>query len=465
MKCLRSYKYNVWFFLILLLLPLSLFGAVSTDECLGCHEGFKNFAHGNVTCQECHNDAASLPHKEKLAKPSCRACHQRTTKTHTSSIHGIKKVECKDCHIVHAGDKGKKTCNDCHKKTDHRSLPSKERHLTGLTCTSCHSIVKTSTMKVKIQTKDGVITQSGAIDLDGNNKVDASEWDNFQALLGKNVKGKYSINKDYTAGGDVHGVKKKPQACRTCHTDRRLFNHASLQFNGTVQFEIPVDPSIFIPEIPSIDSYWKTVHGRKGVRCSDCHISQDRIDDCVCIKCHKDIHKVYKHTIHAQKGATQCTHCHNPHRIEAYKELTAKERLAVCSRCHKDYIQTHAWLPNTILDFNHLECSTCHSPKSAKSMVFYLSARKGDKEEILSYESLEKLFEKNIRTTPLLDKNRDEVIDSRELTNFFSDIRKRHAENVFIGSSIVVTHVYHDYSVKRQKERVCGTSPRFGSFL
>jgi predicted CXXCH cytochrome family protein len=457
MKHLWSYPYNVWFFLLLLFLPLSVCGAINSEECLGCHDGFKHFSHGNATCQDCHKDAVSLPHKEKLTKPSCSACHQATAKTHTKSIHRIKKVECKSCHTVHAGDKGKKTCNDCHTKAEHRSLPSREKHLAALTCISCHGNAKTSVIKVKIQAKDGRIIQIGAVDLDGNNTIDAGEWDNLQALLGKNVKDKYSISKDYRADGDIHGVMKKPQACKTCHTERRLFNQAGLQFNGAVQFEIPVDPSIFIPEIPSIDSYWKTVHGRKGVRCSDCHISQDRIDDCVCIKCHKDIHKVYKHTIHAQKGATQCTHCHNPHRIEAYKELTAKERLAVCSRCHKDYIQKHAWLPNTILHFNHLECSTCHSPEFAKSMVFYLSARKGGQEEILSYENLENLFEKNVRITPLLDKSRDEVIDSRELTNFFSDIRKRHAENVFIGSSIVVTRVYHDYSVKRQKERVCGT--------
>jgi predicted CXXCH cytochrome family protein len=339
----------------------------------------------------------------------------------------------------------------------HSSLPSKEKHLAALTCISCHGNAKTSVIKVKIQAKGGGIIQRGAVDLDGNNTIDAGEWDNLQALLGKNLKGTYSISKDYAVGADIHGVMKKPQACKTCHTDRQLFNQARLQFKGATQFEIPVDPSIFIPDIPPIDSYQKTVHGRKGVRCSDCHVSQEKIDDYACIRCHKEIYGVYKHTIHVQKGATQCTHCHNPHRIEAYKELSAKERLAVCSRCHKDYIQTHAWLPNTILHFNHLECSTCHSPESAKSMVFYLGAKKGDQEEILSYESLENLFEKNVRIAPLVDKNRDELIDSRELTNFFTDVRKRLVGNVFIGSSIVVTRVHHDYSQKRQRERICAT--------
>jgi hypothetical protein len=90
-------------------------------------------------------------------------------------------------------------------------------------------------------------------------------------------------------------------------------------------------------------------------------------------------------------------------------------------------------------------------------MVFYLSTRKGDQEEILSYENLESLFEKDARIAPLLDKNGNGAIDSIELANFFTDVRKRLAGNALIGSSIIVTSVYHDYSVKRQKERICGT--------
>lgn len=452
-----NYKYDILFFLILLFLPMSVFGAVSSDECLGCHDGFKGFVHGGTTCVDCHNDAVSLPHGEKLKKPSCNACHVKASKHYTVSIHKASKVECKSCHTTHAIDKDKKSCTDCHKKVDHRSLPSKEKHLEKLTCHVCHSPAKTSVIKVNLLVKNKGLISRESIDLDRNNKIDMGEWDNIQALLQKKSKGAYSINKTYITDSDVHGIMKKPLLCKACHIDRQLFDKAKLHVNGIAKFEIPIDPSIFIPEIPSIESYGKTVHGRKGVRCSDCHESQKSMDDCVCIKCHKDIHKIYKHTIHAQKGATQCTDCHNPHRIQAYKELTAKERLAVCSRCHKDYLEAHRWLPNTTLHFNHLECSTCHSPESAKSMVFYLNARNGNQEEILSYKNLENIFGKNVRTTPLIDKNRDDVIDSRELTDFFTEIRKRHGGNVFIGSSILVTRVYHDYSVKRQKERVCGT--------
>lgn len=449
--------YKLLFLLVFLSLPLSAFSASLSDDCLGCHEGKKSIVHGNVTCQGCHNDAASLPHKEKLAKPSCNNCHQLIVKTLSKSIHGIKKVECKACHNAHAADKDTKKCTDCHTTADHQSLPSKEKHLESLPCTSCHGIAKTSAAKINIQVKDKGAIKRENIDLDNNNKIDASEWDNLQSILHKNQKGKYSITKKFTADADVHGVTIKPQNCSSCHTNRHLFGQAKLQYTGAVRFGMPIDPSILIPEIPSISTYRKTVHGAKGVRCVDCHISRDHINDTACIQCHKAVYDVYKHTIHAKKGATQCTHCHNPHRIEAYRERTSSERLAVCSRCHKDYTQKHRWLPNTAQHFKHLECSTCHSPGSTKSMVFFLSAKKGDKDEMVDYKTIEALYGKNTWVTPLLDKNSDEVIDSMELARFFTDVRKKLSGNAFIGSSIIVTKVHHDYSVKRQKERICST--------
>ena len=449
-----NYRFNFLLFLVFIFLPLPVFGAVSSDECLGCHDGLKGFTHGSTTCQDCHQDAVSLPHEEKLKKPSCSACHKETAQQHATSVHRAAKVECKNCHNAHVVEKGGKSCADCHKKVAHRLLPSKEKHLEKLACHACHGNVKKGTVRVDLRVNNKAIISKDAIDLDGNNRIDISEWDNLQALLQNKVK-KYSMNRVYNADADTHGIMRKPQTCKVCHIDRQLFNQASLHVSGTIRLEIPLDPSILIPEIPSIESYGKTVHGKKGVRCSDCHTSQKSIDDFVCIKCHKDVHKVYKNTVHAQKGATQCTDCHNPHGIKTYKELTPKDRLAVCSRCHKDYVLKHQWLPNTILHFNHLECSTCHSPESSKSMVFYLSSRKNDTEEIVNYKTLESFYGKNVAMTQLVDKNRDEIMDSRELTDFFTDVKKRLVGNAFIGSSIVVTRVHHDYSAKRLKERVC----------
>ena len=390
--------------------------------------------------------------------PACGTCHQDTAKTHGEGIHGKRSVACKTCHNTHFIDKEKKACGACHLDASHASLPSRDKHLKALSCLACHGKIQKSSIRTTVSVKErGRSIKKETVDLDGSNTLDRGEWDHLNALLNKNSKDNFRITKEFSVLGNVHGITANPSSCKACHTDKQLFSQAKLLYNGVTQFEISADPTIFIPEIPSIDSYGKTVHGREGVRCSDCHVSQESIDDCACIRCHKNIYKVYKHTIHVKKGATQCTHCHDPHRIKTYKELAAKERLAICSRCHKDYIQKHNWLPNTILHFSHLECSTCHSPESAKSMVFFLCTRKGDSEEILNYEALENLFGENVRITPFLDKNNDEAVDSRELANFFTYVKKRLAGNALIGSSIVVTSVYHDYSVKRQKERVCAT--------
>jgi predicted CXXCH cytochrome family protein len=444
--------------LILLVVPLPSFGSIKSAECIECHLPHEGFQHGGKICVDCHADTNALPHKEKLSKPLCRTCHQDTVKIHSEGAHGKRNVACKNCHNTHFIDKEKKGCGACHLKTPHISLPSPDKHLRALNCLACHSKIQESSIKIVISAKDrDRLIKKEVVDLDNNNTLDRGEWDHLNALLIKSLKGNFRITKEFSFQGNVHGITAKPSSCKACHIDRRLFGQARLRYTGTAQFEIPADPTIFIPETPSIESYRKTVHGRKGVQCFDCHVSQASINDAVCIQCHEDVYGTYKHTIHARKGATQCTDCHNPHRIEPYKELNVKERLAVCSRCHKDYVQKHNWLPNTILHFGHLECSTCHSPESTKSMVFYLSTRKGDQEEILSYENLESFFKKNASITPLLDKNGDGVIDSKELANFFTDVRKKLAGNAIIESSIIVTSVYHDYSVKRQKERICGT--------
>jgi predicted CXXCH cytochrome family protein len=450
-------KCKIFIVLLLFFLPLPVFGAVDSDKCLVCHKKFEGIVHGNAACMDCHTDATFFPHQGKLAKPACDACHPKIVKAHSKSIHGAGKVECKGCHDVHFIDKGKRSCKECHDKVGHDSLLVKEKHLAALECLACHSAPESSSIKVNILAKDKGLINKESVDLDRNNTLDAGEWDKLQSLLQQSAKGAYQIQKEYHFVGNVHAIAKEPQPCRTCHNDRRLFKQAQLQYNGAGQFKIPVDPSIFIPDIPLIDSYRKTVHGANGIRCSDCHVSQKSIDDSVCIQCHNDIYKVYKNTVHAQKGTIKCTDCHNPHRIEVYKELDARERLAVCSRCHEDYVQKHRWLPNTQPHFAHLECSTCHSPESAKRMVFSLRTRKGDQEEIVTYKTLESLYGKNVAIAPLVDKNLDAEMDSRELTDFFTDVRKRLAGNAFIRSSIVVTRVHHDYSVKRQKERICVT--------
>ena len=57
----------------------------------------------------------------------------------------------------------------------------------------------------------------------------------------------------------------------------------------------------------------------------------------------------------------------------------------------------------------------------------------------------------------LIDTNRDRSVVSQELSDFFVELKQRLNKDLFVGSSLVVTKVHHDYSSLNKKEKVCGT--------
>ena len=449
----------VIFMALFMLLSPSLYAAAGQDDCFECHDGFKKFNHGKTGCIDCHQDAASLPHQEKLEKPLCIQCHKKVSALYGKSIHSAKNLSCKDCHAAHFLDKDKKDCLTCHKGVAHSTLPSKEKHITNLGCTICHGKAKKGSIAAEFRihvSKGGAIGRE-AIDSNGDSIIDDAELDLSLAYLEKNRMGSYTIGKSYVSAGDVHGVTKNALQCGECHGDKNIFKETRFRLSGVSSYTFRADPKIFIPESPSIKEYRITVHGKKGVACSDCHISQERISDNVCVKCHKEVYGIYKNSVHTKKGAAQCTDCHNPHSITAYREYNAKQRLEVCARCHKDYIEKHTWLPHTRLHFNYLECSTCHSPESRKSIVFNLGKRTGDTKQPLSYQDIKDAYGGHVNLKNLIDVNGDSVVVSEELSDFFLDLRKKFHEDLFIGGSIIVTKVHHDYSAKGTKQKVCAT--------
>ena len=361
--------------------------AIKTEECLECHDDYGKYSHGGVTCVDCHSTVKSLPHSDKLPQPACALCHQKVADSFSQSLHAKQGVTCARCHNAHFLQKDRKYCASCHANAAHRTLPSSKKHLERLACISCHGKVNRAEIRVHLEIKDGKSLGVGSIDRDGNGFIDQAEWHALKDLLHTSYKNGYTLEKTYRVTGDPHTVTAKPAECDGCHGSSGHFTAGSLQITGRENLEIPIDTRIFIPELPSAKEFGRTVHGKAGVVCADCHISQKKIAEggsenvIVCGKCHEAVQDVYGRSIHARVGASHCTECHNPHRITSYKELGAKARIAVCSRCHKDYMRRHAWLPNTSLHFDYLECATCHSPRSKKSLVFYFArktpARKG----------------------------------------------------------------------------------------
>ena len=448
---------NVLVLIFVALFPLVSYASISNEDCLGCHDKYKESRHGQTTCVQCHDDIGSLPHDEKLKRPSCSACHSRIATVHKQSIHKERNLFCKNCHNVHLPAGEKKGCHSCHSGASHASLPSSEKHLKAIDCLVCHGKSEKGEIRIHIDTGKKNPIKREIIDPDGNRFLDHNEWNNLQALLQKVPTGKGEIKKQFLAKTEPHSVTKKPVTCKSCHGDRGIFQHAKVTITGKQSYSLDADHRIFIPELPSIEDYRHTVHGKKGIECFDCHISQKRVDDSTCISCHNELYGIYKDTVHSVKGAVRCTDCHNPHRVKAYKEMSSPERLSVCVSCHKDYISKHQWLPNTVLHFKYLECSTCHSPDSTKSMVFNFAVKEGNKAVPLKYSDLEEIFGNNFELKRLIDSNGDGTVFFKEMAAFFIELRKRLQKEVFIGSSIVVTKVYHNYSEKDVKSRVCAT--------
>jgi len=327
--------------------------------------------------------------------------------------------------------------------------------LKRLQCAACHAAVTASEIEVDIAVSGNKPIGKFKVDRDGNGIIDAKEWSFVQAFLEQHHKGGYQINKSFTVTADVHTVTGKPVACASCHIDRKIFGRARLKSIGPTTYDIPVDPKLFLEEIPSIARYKETVHGKRGVLCADCHVSTAKISDTVCINCHKELFNLYKYSDHGTKDAAQCTDCHNPHRIKSYKDLDAQERVAICARCHKNYVSSHTWLPNTALHFHYLECTTCHSPESQKSMVFTFRYRTPQGESSLTYEEIKPLLPPGSDPASSIDINGDHIVSSYELGNFFLQLRERLGKQLYLDGSILVTQVYHNFTVTRHHEKEC----------
>jgi predicted CXXCH cytochrome family protein len=441
----------------LLLLSIPAWGAFKVSDCLDCHGDYKNYKHGAVTCTDCHTDIADLPHKEKLKRPTCQDCHDRSQSVFLKSVHGKKGMQCKECHAVHDVTKGRKYCASCHPTVAHKAVPAREKHLAELQCVACHSVVSGSGIDIAVTIPPGTKIKQESFDRNSDGRIDAKEWSFVEAYLEENFKGHYRVTKRFTVKADVHSVPSKPVSCDQCHVERKVFGAAQLKQIGPVAYALPVDAALFVPEIPSIPRYRETVHGKKGVRCADCHVGQEKVSDAVCTSCHPELFTLYKHTPHGTRNAAFCTDCHNPHDIKGYKQLNTQERVAKCTRCHKDYIRKHLWLPNTALHFHYLECTTCHSPDSQKSMLFGFARKTSSGETRLTYDDVKYLVPAGTDTRRAIDRNGDSVVSSQELADFFLSLRQKLGKEAYIDGSILVTKVYHNFTVTRHNEKECTT--------
>ncbi len=444
------------FFLAAILCIFLLPFCAAAQECIDCHEKYQKVDHGKRKCVACHSDAKDLPHAEKLKKPECTSCHGTAVRQHEASIHAGKGLKCKSCHNVHIPRQETRKCTDCHASVSHGRLPSAQKHLAEMSCVGCHAKNPQGHINVRVELKQSITRD--VLDRDGNRSVDEKEWKDFLFHAQSVVGDGYRIRRFYSATGSAHAVGRRAMSCGGCHVENRVFRKATLEINAQGQrIKMALDPHSVIPRLPIADLYSLTAHGKGGVACADCHVSQKRIDDHVCAKCHNNVYGVYKGTRHAKGGAAKCTDCHDPHKIKTYRELGTSERMAVCVRCHGNYIKHHRWLPHPELHFMYLECSTCHSPLSKKSMVFNVSVDGKDGKRRLTRDDITAAFGATKQTKDLIDANADERIVPSEIVPFFEDLGRTTKGTVGVEGSIVVTDIYHDYSQVQKRDKVCST--------
>ena len=255
---------------------------ISSDECLACH-----------------NDASLT--KDENGKPLSLHVDDATFK---ASIHST--FACTDCH------------SDI-KAFPHDPAPAKPA------CATCHS------------------GEQSAYDHGVHAKAAAA--------------GNTNVAKCQDCHGNVHTIlpasdpKSKvahtniPQTCGACHGQKLVMSSAGV---SSVTF----------------NSYEQSVHGKavaggseKAAVCTDCHGAHDILSagdpkstvfkfnvPSTCAKCHADVDKQYKESIHGQqiaRGNWQspvCTDCHGIHTIKAPKDpnsaVAAANLQNTCGACH-----------------------------------------------------------------------------------------------------------------------------------
>lgn len=327
-----------------LIAALALRGAavgdeVNNDTCLTCHgmegiadpsgralfvsgEAFGGSEHGVLQCTNCHSDAVSVPHEEKL-KPvgidTCAGCHADIVATYQQSVHGqarkngtLDAATCTSCHG---------SAHTVHKPTDPAS-PVYPLNLPR-TCAACHA--------------DPELAKRHGIPV-----VNAYEM-YMDSIHGRALtKSGLLVSANCSSCHGSHGILPKkdpaskvsranvPATCGACH--------AGIE-----------------------DTYFKGVHGRavkagklKAPVCIDCHSAHQiaRVDTDPwklkvvneCGSCHEESLKTYRDTFHGQVtnlGFTpmaRCSDCHGSHLVlpasDPDSSISPLHIVATCQKCH-----------------------------------------------------------------------------------------------------------------------------------
>lgn len=177
-------------------------------------------------------------------------------------------------------------------------------------------------------------------------------------------------------------------SCTDCHEDADGKDHGKVPvpMKSKRDYRLSFQDACTTCHKKNVADFKDSVHAMlvkegsdKAPTCSDCHNSHtvrsvklvEPIANVPCANCHKEIFKAYSEDVHGLeriakgKSAPLCADCHKAHAIQA---ATLGDGIReACLNCHKDAAVKHdAWLPNSKLHFQAVECQVCHAPNAQR---------------------------------------------------------------------------------------------------
>ncbi len=268
-------------------------------------------AHGQVGCVGCHTALAKFDptdgeHAVPVEKPSCSACHAKEEAALAPSIHGVKGVECTECHTPHAIGRAPAS--------------------TAVKCATCHADAS-KVWAASVHAGDPGNGHAAATCVDCHGAHDARS------------------RKDLTSKTNPLHL---PDTCEACHHPDPSKEHPA-------------------PGGEKVRQYESSVHGQAlrkvglvvTATCASCHGAHDvkraKSDDAptarkqipyTCGACHAGILVTYLEGVHGAdfkagvKDVPVCTDCHTEHAVKdpAMEGASVSKALVAdtCARCHAD---------------------------------------------------------------------------------------------------------------------------------
>ncbi len=239
------------------------------------------------------------------------------------------------------------------------------------------------------------------------------------------------------------------EECLACHGDKDLKSH-----KGKSRF---IDPIRFA----------LSAHGTQGVGCTSCHEGISPVKkrariphgtgvEPKCAECHERVNRQYSKSVHARVSKKICYSCHDPHYSVPFRQMSGSERQAICLKCH-DAKASHHWLPQKLLHFDYLECTSCHALNAEIGLVFYLVDNSDrSSQDVLDYEQLKRTLASGATgIAEALDRDANNRVSDGELASLIEKLQRNGLPNVGLKANILVLKPTHNFTKRAEHTRDC----------